>query len=179
MYVNNDNMVGDALRQGDIISGIHILGAINLTGIEYTKDIRDEVTGWSVHKKPDIQEVMVLSHSCEIARENGVKLTSIILAPLRDINTATEPGKIEELISSNILREGIEVSYLKYFYIQPNDRLRFPNGAVVDFSKLFSVRKNSYNYLLERKILQLTEETASSMSLKFAVYIHRNIPQAA
>jgi len=143
MYVKSEEIEKHALRQGDVISHVHILGAINLTGIHYTKNFEDQLTGWSVPAMPMFADAMVISHSCEIAPENDVKITSIILAPLRDINSATPKEKVNELISSNVLREGTQASYLKYFYLEPNDRLEFKNGAIVDFSKCFSIRKNS------------------------------------
>jgi len=118
---------------------------------------------------------MVLSHSCEIDPQNKIKLTSIILAPLRDINTATAPNKIQELIDSNeIDKTEPQASYLKYFYVHPNENLKFDRGAIVDFSKCFSLRRQAYAMLLSNKILQLSDEATSSMALKLALYYYRN-----
>jgi len=46
---------------------------------------------------------MVLSHSCEVALANKLKLTSIILAPIRSIHKATRTDRIQELINSNLI----------------------------------------------------------------------------
>ena len=117
---------------------------------------------------------MVLTHCCELDRENENKVTSIILAPLRDVHDATRKEKVEELIQSNDLTQpGVTASYLKYFYVQGHDNLEAKSGAVVDFSKCFSVRNKGYDYLLDRKLLQLTDNARGSMSLKLALYFHR------
>ena len=117
---------------------------------------------------------MVVSHSCEVAKENGVKLTSILLAPVRDVSGATPASKLQELIDSNLIdRSNPDASYLKYFDLEPDDKLAHPQGSVVDFSKAFSVRKNSYEFLLDKKVLQLDGESRTSMALKLALYFHR------
>ncbi len=106
MYESNSDTNFDLLYQGDIIKDIHILGAINLNSIHYSsRDFAsiDKITSWQVPSEPKIGHVMVLSHSCEISLENDVKVTSIILAPLRDLSTATSKEKISELISSNLI----------------------------------------------------------------------------
>jgi hypothetical protein len=119
-------------------------------------------------------DIAVLSHSCEVDRANGVKVTSIIVAPLRDLHTATVPAKIEELKASNVISEGTEASYLKYFYLLPNGKLQHKTGAVVDFSKCFSIRKNAYDYLVSRKVLQLADDARDAFALKLALYFHRS-----
>lgn len=176
MYLADGAIERSALRQGDIISNIHILGAINLIQVTYTTTAAnpEDQLNWCVPKPPDYADAMILSHSCEISTENGIKFTSIILAPIRDINTATDPSKIEQLIKSNLIdKDSPEHSFLKYFYLSENPNFVHKSGAVVDFSKCFSVRKNSYEHVLSRKIAQLTPETVQSMSLKLALYFHR------
>lgn len=180
MYCGDRDFESSTLRQGDILSQVHVLGAINLGSIQYNVQYgpgnQQNTVGFMVPRQartPINADVMVLSHSCEIAKENGVKLTSIILAPIRDINGATEPGKIQELIDTNIVEDATEASYLKYFYVPPNDKLENKSGAIVDFSKCFSVRKNSYEHLLSKKILQLAPPFPDRMAKKLALYFYR------
>jgi len=176
VYLEEEGVERKTLRQGDIVSSVHLLGAINLNGIHYssTAGNPDEKASWMVPTKPKYGDVMVLSHSCEVALENAVKVTSIILAPLRDINTATNKSRIEELIESNLVdQSNPNASFLKYFYLSPNQRFEFQNGAIVDFSKCFSVRKQSYQLLVENKTSQLTTKNIQSMALKLALYFHR------
>jgi hypothetical protein len=117
---------------------------------------------------------MVLSHSCEIAPENGVKLTSIILAPLRNIDTATDPKMIEELKKSNVLSQEIGYSFLKYYFLDPVPEIEFANGSVVDFSKIYSLKKNSYEEILSHKILQLQGAVVENIILKYSAYFYRS-----
>ncbi|MCB0404715.1 MAG: hypothetical protein KDD51_07995 [Bdellovibrionales bacterium] len=118
--------------------------------------------------------MMVLSHSCEIDKENDIKLTSIILAPLRDINKITHPDMLEQLKQSNLISEETERTFLKYFYLEANEQMPdFTGGAVVDFSKCFSMRKTAYDYLRDRKILQLQPAIANQMALKLSLYFYR------
>ena len=172
-YLAQGELDRESLCQGDVIRDVHLLGAICYRDLSSpTNVVGEEVNHWTVSKKLVNGPAVVLSHSCEVAKENGVKLTSIILAPLRDVNTATDRRKVEELIRSNKLQEG-EFSYLKYFYLPASPLLDFSGGGVVDFSKLFSVRKTSYDFLLQRKILQLDEESRQDMAIKLAVYFYR------
>lgn len=173
MFLPNSDIEKDALRQGDIISQTHLVGAINLNAITYQIDNNDKKVGWCL-PEPRFGPAMVLSHSCELDRANGVKLTSIILAPLRNVNDATRPEKVEELIASNLIDNDTTHSYLKYFYIEPNPLLsQFPSGSIVDFSKCYSVRKQSYDILLRYKSLQLRQDIVDSIVLKFGLYFYR------
>ena len=103
-------------------------------------------------------------------------MTSIVLAPIRDVNSATSPDKVEELIETNFISDTTEQTYLKYFYIEPHDELAFPKGGVVDFSKCFSIRKQSYGDLLKSKTIQLELPVVSHLSRKLALYFHRVSP---
>lgn len=173
MYVGDQDTT--TLRQGDIISNIHLLGAIDLTSVEYLSDHQADSKPRAYQiRTPEYGDAMVMSHCCEIDQANTVKVTSILLAPLRNVNRATHPNRVEELKSSNLIDVNkTEASFLKYFYISENPAIEFKNGAVADFSKLFSVRKSSYNYLLENKVAQLSDDMRYSMSLKLALFFHR------
>ena len=173
MYMNSNEIERDVLRQGDIISNTQMLGAINLRGITFLNNNKNEKVGWQCNSKPIFGYAMVLSHSCEIAPENNVKLTSIILAPIRDIDKATDPSKIEDLKKSNILTHETKYSFLKYFFLEPTPKIDFSNGSIVDFSKIYSLRKESYDDVLSKKILQLRDTVVENISLKLAVYFYR------
>jgi hypothetical protein len=180
MFLADAEAERNTLRQGDILRAVHLVGALHLQGIHLINDQANKSVMWTVPKAPEFGDVAVLSHSCEIDLLNNVKLTSIILAPVRDLHSATDPGKRQELIDSNIIAPGTAGSYLKYFYLAPHERLEHEAGGVIDFSKCFSVRKNSYDYLLQRKILQMQPEIAKAMALKLALYFHRaQEPKAA
>lgn len=173
MYLSEDDMEGTELRQGDVLLDIFLLGAININGIQKVVDAGDNAVSWTVPRVPQFGPAAVLSHSCEIDKANGVKLTSVILGPIRDINEATPPEKRQQLIESNVVQEADGASFLKYFYLPPHANIPFENGAVIDFSKLFSVRKNYFDELVARKVLQLTSEARDQMALKLGLYFFR------
>jgi len=173
LYLEEINIERNTLRQGDIISQTHLLGVLNPQGFSDVVN-NGKPTAWIIPIKEEaIGDAIVLSHSCEISLANKIKVTSIILAPIRNIDTATEKDKIEELIKSNILNAGQHSSYLKYFYLEPNSKLKYSNGAICDFSKCFSLRNNFYQKLLDKKILQLRQDIADAMALKLGVYFYR------
>jgi len=174
MYLEKQDIDYSLLRQGDILEGIQILGAINLGAITIGTNIKGEKISWSYTAKPVFSHAIVLSHSCEIDKSNKVKLTSIILSPIRDLNNASPEEKIEELKRSNYIDENTDYSYLKYFYLEPHELLPFKGGAVADLAKCFSVRKNSYDILLSHKILQMSPEAVRYLSFKTALYFHRD-----
>ena len=176
MFLASDQIEKQCLRQGDIVSQIHLLGAVNINSIYYSSlaNQPNEYASWSIPNKPTFGDAMVVSHSYEIARENNVKVTSIILVPLRDLHKATARNRIDELIDSNLIdQNNPAASFLKYFYLPPNPALEYSSGAVADFSKIFSIRKQGYDLLLEKKVAQLTKEASSSMALKLALYFYR------
>ena len=167
------------LRQGDIIGNIQVLGTIKYEQITVPGIADDQFPefqphSWSVQSPPRYRNCMVLTHCCELDRDNKDKVTSIILAPLRGVHQATQPDKVQELIHSNdITQPGVEASFLKYFYVEGHSSIEMEDGAIVDFSKCFSVRNTSYDYLCKKKILQLTDDVRTSMSWKLALYFHR------
>lgn len=181
VFQRDEELERNALRQGDVISNIHLCGALNFVAFQYSKtSSAQDWAAWSVPTPPMFGDAVVLSHDCEIALENRIKVTSIILAPLRDVHKATDHARIQELIESNDVRsEAVGASFLKYFYVEPNGALQFSNGAVVDFSKCFSVRKNCFEVLLSQKVAQLTQDAAAAMALKLALYFSRNNASAA
>jgi hypothetical protein len=181
VFERDEAIERNALRQGDVISNIHLLGALNFVAFQYSKTTAaPDWAAWSVPTAPVFGDAIILSHDCEIALDNKIKVTSIVLAPLRDLHKATETTRVQELIDSNDVRtEGVGASFLKYFYIEPNTALQFADGAVADFAKCFSVRKNCFEILLAQKVAQLTRDAAAAMALKLALYFARSQATAA
>jgi hypothetical protein len=173
VYLPDAEFEPAALRQGDVVADLQLFGAINPNVIRSLRDADDNLVGWQVNAAPDVGYGVVLSHSCEIEPENSIKVTSVILAPLRDVSTATREDRIQELKDSNIITEETHASYLKYFYLDPHPRLPFRGGAIADFSKCFSIRNKFYEKLVERKVLQLQRAVSGAMALKLALYFSR------
>lgn len=171
-----------SLFQGDVIRSVPSFGAINLKNCTLHCSILGEETAIAASSPIDVTisksvrrcDVVILSHSCEIALENGEKVTSIIVAPIRDVNTATKADKLQELIESNDvdMAEKRGFSYLKYYYMKCG-ACQFPAGAVVDFNKVFSFHKSVYGELLKNKVAQMTAVGREKFSLKLALYYYR------
>ena len=178
MYLPTADVDRTTLRQGDVLTGVPIFGALNPDAVLKTAGADGRVQFWGFNKDLEYADVAVLSHCCEIDRANGVKLTSIVLGPIRDINSATSAEKRQELIATNDIRDAGGASYLKYFYLSPNDAMKFRDGGVVDFSKSFSVRKNAYETLLRAKVAQLHDVGRESFARKLALYFYRTAPAA-
>ena len=66
MYLSEENIEKEALRQGDVIIGTQILGAIDLNEINYQNDASGKTIAWVIPKDPCFDVSIVLSHSCEI-----------------------------------------------------------------------------------------------------------------
>ena len=60
MYLSADDFEADALRQGDVIKGVQILGALNLRSVQVIKDHSEKDYGWMVPNAPVYQDAMVL-----------------------------------------------------------------------------------------------------------------------
>ncbi|MDR0506687.1 MAG: hypothetical protein LBH32_07710 [Dysgonamonadaceae bacterium] len=166
-------MERDVLRQGDIINDVFFLGALNIECIQSIQTSNTKFQSWIYNDKLTCGQAIILSHSCEIDKSNGVKLTSLVMAPIRDLDSATKKEKRDELIASNIIKFPSSTSYLKYFYLEPNEKLAFSNGAIVDFSKCFSLKKQAYEFLLKNKVLQLRNDISDSMAFKLSLYYYR------
>jgi hypothetical protein len=169
MFADTEQSNFGALLQGDIVANVPLLGAIDassVVGIPAT-------SAWAAGGKLELGFAAVLSHSCEISTANGIKVTSCILAPLRDVSSATPPDKLQLLIDSNDVKAE-QPTFLKYFYQPSHPQIGHHKGSVVDFSKLFSVRKTNLEFLLSKKILQVTDVGREQLSRKLALYFFRS-----
>jgi hypothetical protein len=168
MFLPREEIESNVLRQGDVIANVPLLGAISLEKYAPVAD-----ASWAVGTTPESGFCMVLSHSCEIAAENEIKVTSLSLAPIRDLIGAARPEQLELLKQSNVLKEDTAASFLKYFYLEPSVPMPFAKGSIVDFSKLFSLRRHAVQNLIPKKVLQLKPEFVAAMSRKLAIYFYR------
>lgn len=166
MFVPDADADFTALLQGDVIKDVPLVGTLEL----------DKVTSigassWAYPSQLKLGFCAVLSHSCEIARENNEKVTSCILAPIRNADGATK-SDLFAILERNEVKAN-EPTFLKYFYIPPNEKLTNTNGVLVDFTKIFSVRKTSIQFLVDRKVLQMADEDRRVFAMKLAFYFYR------
>lgn len=168
MFLDSGQSNFSALFQGDIVSNAALLGAIDAGSAVSIPSS----AAWAVGGKLEFGFAAILSHSCEISVETGIKVTSCILAPLRDVSSATPVEKLQLLIESNDVK-GDQPTFLKYFYLPPHTQIGHVKGSVVDFSKLYSVRKGYLDLLRTKKILQVTPECRAQLAKKLALYFFR------
>lgn len=164
------------LRQGDVVRNVQCFGVINPNGVQMLTDPKSgQHNSWMCTAAPKFSDAVVLSHSCEIAKENEMKVTSIILAPMRDVSSGNSQATIDEIISTNLIDVAEpQAAYLKYFWLPPHDKIDFERGALVDYSKCFSVRKQYLDDLIERKALELKDSVRNSFGLKVGLYFARS-----
>jgi len=169
MFVGPEQVPAGQLVQGDIVADVPLFGCL-----DEQKTHRGGETAWMYEGRLQRGYCAVLSHSCEIAPENGMKVTSCILAPLRRADKTTTPEQFEILKNSNVVTPGAAY-HLKYFYLPPHPSIPgFEAGSVIDFSKLFSLHKSMVEALASRRVAQMNSETALSMARKLAAYFYRS-----
>lgn len=63
MYLDEEQIELGVLRQGDVISRIHILGALNTGGIQYASTASEPgvIKSWSVPNKPTFADAMCIT----------------------------------------------------------------------------------------------------------------------
>lgn len=85
-FLETASIERDSLRQGDLIREIHLVGSLCFKDVSVPNSVGggQSQKWWSVHGELPTGPVVVVSYCCEIDRSNAVKLTSIILAPVRD-----------------------------------------------------------------------------------------------
>ena len=166
MFVPDVEADFNALLQGDVVADVPVVATLELDKISLIGP-----QAWAHAAPLKNMHCVVLSHSCEIAPENGEKVTSCILAPLRKADGATTP-ELTSVLQQNALGPGTK-TFFKYFYIPPIEKLPNANGSVVDFSKLFSLRKTAIGVLTERKILEMTQDGRRLLGRKLGAYFFR------
>ncbi|MCW5547692.1 MAG: hypothetical protein KIT44_01890 [Opitutaceae bacterium] len=154
------------LLQGDVIKDVPLVSTLALDRVQAVGQ-----SAWAYNGSLKTGYCAVLSHSCEIAIENGEKVTSCILAPIRKADGATTP-ELFEILRRNEVKEG-QSNFIKYFYIPMHEKLDYPRGSLVDLSKLFSVRKTSIEQLINGKILEMTDDNRVLFARKLALYFYR------
>jgi hypothetical protein len=193
MYVNAAQMEKDCLRQGDILDAIPfpifesesaMLGKIDHgSGIEipYPKIVviprehRSQKDCVTMQMKTRFAPGAVVAHCCELELRNGKCLLPMItiarLVPLK-ASIVKEPEKLASLRSNKDPRTSEVTGYLDYFYLSAHERI---GGAewVADFSQITSIPGAEYQYLLRRKVLQLSDRERVKFKIKLVAFLGR------
>ena len=188
MYISpgTDGYEADALRQGDIISGVpfpllaanHIKvlsdpvpNADGTLGVTPTKFVNPREDEWTIAQVPvRFCICIVLSNCCDLELRGGkVPAYYINLARLREIPSDTRKNTVNfaSLQANRDPRDPNSPGYIDYFYLQEDPALRNVDWRV-HFNQVVSIPNSEVQFLLQRKILQLNDRTRMRFKIKLA-----------
>ncbi|MFY9225594.1 MAG: hypothetical protein WAQ98_23155 [Blastocatellia bacterium] len=184
MFVETFNNI--ELRQGDIIEGVffpvmeleklNILGnptkthfsnsSPSLSAISY---IKKKTNFFTIQLKAFYGFSIVLSQCCDLAKRDDGKLEvpAFVLAPLVEVPypILTNLNKLEAL------QKNETTSFVNRFYIPKNEIL--PIDFIVDFAVLVSIPREEIDFVLSRKILEMTDESRLKFKAKLGLHFGR------
>ncbi len=165
-----------SLRQGDIVLSLPIPPKFKLDDMAEARDLNGESLGYQMLVRSTLKSApaMILSHCCEIDRENNGKVQGLTLAPIlrpKDGGART-PEKFLAALAGNDLHSGAPTAS-KFFAVEGSELFGFPEGGLVDFTRAFSVNVDWYEALLKKKVIQLNESTRRQLGLKVGHFFYR------
>jgi len=181
------------LRQGDVLDAVPfpilesesaILGRIDHeSGVQLPhpkivpipREHRNQKDCITMQVKTRLASGAVLAHCCELELRSGKCLLPMIaVARLVSVKSSIikDPDKLASLRANKDPRNPNDSGFLDYFYLSPH---AVSGGAewVVDFSQIASFPGTEYQYLLRRKVLQLSERERVKFKIKLAIYLGR------
>jgi len=193
MYVDAAQMERDCLRQGDVLDAVAfpifesdsaLLGKIDHGSrieiphpkiVAIPREHRSQKDCVTMQMKTRFAPGAVLAHCCELELRNGKCLLPMIaIARLVSLKTSIvrEPEKLASLRANRDPRPPEASGYLDYFYLSAHEAI---GGVewVADFSQIASIPGAEYQYLLQRKVLQLTDRERVKFKIKLAAYLGR------
>ncbi|BCA55331.1 hypothetical protein W02_24710 [Nitrospira sp. KM1] len=174
----------NALRQGDIISGLYVPFIKNrdleligkLTGEDSSSTETLRLTPTLVNTKyfqgivkflPSL--TIVVSQCCDVEGRNGkLEAPSFVIAPIepfRILRIAKDASETAKFQQNNL------TDYSNFFYIEPTDLISEP--SFVNLNRVFSIHQDDYPIALKNKRLQMTDECRISFKLKVANHFGR------
>ena len=174
----------NALRQGDIISGLYcpliknsdldLIGKI--TGDPPPSPEHIPLKAFIENKKyvkgmikllPTL--TIVVSQCCDVEARDGVlDAPAFVLAPvepLRSLKIAQNAIEVEQLKKNAV---GL---YTNFFYLDQVSPISEP--SFINFNKVFSIHKDDYRSALQNKVLQMTDECRVLFKIKLAHHFGR------
>ena len=175
-----------ALMQGDILRDFPALDAVPRTRIHSVLPVARDNTAPSPNAEalylsalPLLRRVAVVSHSCELQPENEAKVVSVLLAPIRDASRAVKPAQRAQLKDGNELRPAsagaeAQATFGKFFYLPPHaDVTEDAEGAVIEFSRTFSLGRDAIEWAIQQRVLRLTNKARTLLGYKLAAFFYR------
>ena len=177
------------LRQGDILKNIlcpristdevRFLGIISPSGdvatISGERTIERDEPLWKCQMLARVGVVAVISQCCDIAPYHG-KITqpAIALARLTPLpaGPAKDPAKLASLRANKFPLNPADPGYINYFHIPECAELGGKEW-VIDYNQIISIPKTEFPTILERKVLQMTDDARIRFKIKLAASFGR------
>jgi len=174
------------LRQGDIIEGLYYpfinCESLNLVGTvsDNSCSVTETPRLSALAKKESERELLtaqiqvsrgfsiIISQCCDLELHNGkLDLPAFVVAPLQPIPymIRTKQEKLD-VFQQNLLEQ-----YINLFYIQKVPPL--PDAYHVNFGMIVSIPHKEFNFVMSRKVLQMTDESRVHFKLKLARHFGR------
>lgn len=190
MFIDSPNK--QELRQGDIFTDLYFpimpCQSPRLVGTaEPSNDINQEFSFTpAVEKVGNFQCVtaqvpllrtaaMLISQCCDVAFDNrggNIKRRYLVIAPLTEVPSDFKKNPAEfELLTQNRLDD-----YLNYFYVPQIAPLSV--DYLADFSRVVSIPSSQAKFILERKVLQMSDPMRVRLKVKFSSFFGRPIDDA-
>ncbi|PWU04162.1 MAG: hypothetical protein C5B51_17325 [Terriglobia bacterium] len=123
----------------------------------------------------------VISQCCDIEPTSERRITrqqTIALARVVGIppGPAKDPAKLESLRANKYPMNPENKGYLNYFYLPANERLD-GRDWIVDYSQVLSIPVSEFPGILERKVLQMTDDARIRFKMKLAASYGRLMPE--
>ena len=178
MFTERPNQ--EELRQGDIIEGVYYptLNCENLRLIgepnhQTLSDERPDLIAETIKKQgvtlftAQVQVFrgfgIIISQCCDLALRSGkLEVPAFVISPLVEIsynlqNNSEKLSKFQE----NSLH-----SFVNLFYIPQQEPL--PKSYMVDFNRMVSLPRTEFNFVLSKKVLQMTDEDRVKFKIKLS-----------
>lgn len=184
MFLNEPNR--EELRQGDIIQGLYFpmmnCRTMEILGIPLEEEPQQENSlGLSARaeRKSGFHLFsaklliarglsIILSQCCDLERRNNNQdAIAMIVAPLRSIGRHIRDNS--EKFSN--LQSNILTHFVNQYYIPQYSPLQ--SDYMVDFNLMVSIPQGEYNYILSRKVLQMTDEARARFKIKLTHHFGR------
>lgn len=181
------------LRQGDIIRGLfypelncsdlHLIGTPDLNSSNLTlnaevqanllaltdKKPKEGLTVLTAQMKVYYGYFILITQCCDIAkREKGKpNLSAFVISPLVEVPypIRQNPDNLSELQANN------QGTYINFFYIPSHQHLS--QDYVVDFNRVVALPRSQYDFVLSRKVLQMTDHQRVKFKLKLGSHFAR------
>lgn len=163
-------VVDDALRQGDIIKNVPYIKPVSPHALAVRPLPQKPKEPLSIVIETAYTSAVVLSYCCELSETNSPgKISSIILAPLREIIEVINNTQLDALKQGNKLAADTK-TFAKLFYMEPGANVI---ESVADFSHIYTLSRGYLQTLKQNKIAQMDDTTRSLLSEKISYYFLR------